>query len=89
MKFEGTKRKLINFAKHGITFEETTTGFRDPLSVTAIDPDHSLNEKRFVTFGMSTNGVILQVSHTERGESIRIISARAATKSETGIYEEG
>jgi uncharacterized DUF497 family protein len=64
MKFEwDAKKAQLNFTKHGITFEEASTAFRDPLSVTAVDPDHSLNEKRFVTFGMSAKGVILQVSH--------------------------
>jgi len=90
MKFEwDTSKARLNFAKHGITFEEATTVFRDPLSVTAVDPDHSMSEHRFVTFGMSAKGVLLQVSHAERGESIRIISARTATKSETKIYEKG
>lgn len=90
MKFEWDARKARrNLVKHRVTFEEATTVFRDPLSVTAVDPDHSVREKRFVTFGLSANGVLLQVSHTERGESIRIISARRATKSETQIYEEG
>ena len=90
MKFEWDARKARrNFVKHKITFEDAMTVFRDPLSLTAVDPDHSVREKRFVTFGISANGVLLQVSHTERGESIRIISARRATKSETEIYEEG
>ena len=90
MKFEwDAKKARRNFVKHKITFEEAMTVFRDPLSVTAVDPDHSVREMRFVTFGLSANGVLLQVSHTERGESIRIISARRATKSETQIYEEG
>ena len=90
MKFEWDAKKAHrNFVKHKTTFEEAMTVFRDPLSVTAVDPDHSIREKRFVTFGVSANGVLLQVSHTERGESIRIISARRATKSETEIYEEG
>jgi hypothetical protein len=89
MKFEWDARKArLNFAKHGVSFEEATTVFRDPLSVTAVDPDHSLYENRFVTFGMSSSGALLKVSHTERGESIRIISARIATKNETRIYEE-
>jgi len=63
MKFEwDTSKARLNFAKHGITFEEATTVFRDPLSVTAVDPDHSMSEHRFVTFGMSAKGVLLQVS---------------------------
>lgn len=82
----GRKKARRNFVKHRISFEEAMTVFRDPLSVTALDPDHFLSEKRFVTFGVSTNGILLQVSHTERGGLIRIISARTATKSETQIY---
>jgi uncharacterized DUF497 family protein len=85
--WDADKAKL-NFAKHRISFEEATTAFRDPLSVTAADPDHSMSENRLVTFGMSSKGILLKISHTERGESIRIISARNATKQETRIYEE-
>ena len=90
MQFKWDARKARrNYVKHRVTFEEAMTVFRDPLSVTAVDPDHSVREKRFVTFGLSERGVVLQVSHTEQGESIRIISARRATTSETKIYEEG
>ena len=62
---------------------------RDSFSATAHDPDHSENEKRFVTFGISSRGRLLAVSHTEKGNAIRIISARLATNSERQIYEEG
>jgi uncharacterized protein len=90
MKFEWDSRKArLNRAKHRVSSEEATTAFRDPLSATAPDPDHSDSEYRFVTFGVSTNGRLLTISHPERGESIRIISARLATKQERGIYEEG
>jgi uncharacterized DUF497 family protein len=90
MKFEWDLRKAkLNYAKHRVTFEEATTAFRDPLSTTGADPDHSANENRFVTFGVSTKDRLLVVSHTERGESIRIISARPATRQEREIYEEG
>jgi uncharacterized DUF497 family protein len=90
MKFEWDLRKAkLNFAKHRVTFEEATTAFRDPLSTTGADPDHSANENRFVTFGVSTKERLLVVSHTERGESIRIISARLAKRQEREIYEEG
>lgn len=55
MKFEWDPQKAkINFVKHRVTFEEATTAFRDPLSTTGPDPDHSANEHRFVTFGVST-----------------------------------
>ncbi|MGR8981296.1 MAG: BrnT family toxin [Gammaproteobacteria bacterium] len=59
------------------------------FSATAHDPDHSESEERFVTFGISSRGRLLAVSHTERGNAIRIISARPATNSERQIYEEG
>ena len=74
---------------HGVSFEEAATAFRDPLSATALDPDHSVGENRFVTFGLSSKGRVLTVSHTERGETIRFISARLATKQERKIHEEG
>ena len=53
------------------------------------DPDHSFYEFRFLTFGLSSSGRILVVAHTERGEAIRLISARPATRSERRAYEEG
>ncbi|MCI5130800.1 MAG: BrnT family toxin, partial [Candidatus Electrothrix sp. EH2] len=56
---------------------------------TAYDPDHSEYEDRFVTFGISSRGRLLTVAHTERGNAIRIISARPATTSERQIYEQG
>jgi uncharacterized DUF497 family protein len=90
MKFQWDPRKAkLNVAKHGVSFEEATTAFRDRLSATATDPDHSEDEKRFVTFGLSCKGRLLQISHTERGDLIRIINARLATKHERKIYEEG
>lgn len=89
MRFEWDPRKAkLNLRKHRVSFEEATTAFRDPLAATGDDPDHSLSENRFVTFGVSSKGRVLTVSHTERGESIRIISARPATKQERKIYEE-
>jgi len=90
MNFEWDARKAkVNLRKHGISFEEATTAFRDPLAVTASDLTHSSNEHRFVTFGLSSKGKLLTISHTERGESIRIITARQSTKRERKIYEEG
>jgi uncharacterized DUF497 family protein len=79
----------LNIRKHRVSFEEATTVFRDPLSATAPDPDHSIWENRFVTLGLSFAGRLLIIFHAERGESIRIISARNATKQERKIYEEG
>lgn len=83
------KKAAINQRKHGVTFEEASSTLRDPFSATAHDPDHSENEERFVTFGISSRRRLLAVSHTEKGNAIRIISARLATNSERQIYEEG
>lgn len=78
-----------NLRKHGVSFEEASTSFRDPLSVTGADPDHSVGENRLITFGESVAGRLLVVAHTERGAVIRIFSARRATRPERKIYEEG
>ncbi len=89
MRFEWHRTKAAdNVAKHGVSFEEAATVFRDPLSATGPDPDHSLDEERSVTFGISSSGNLLVIAHTERGDTIRIISARPATASERNIYEE-
>lgn len=89
-KFEWDPRKAkLNVSKHRVSFEGATTVFRDPLSVTAPDPDHSIRDNRFVTLGMSSAGRLLTIFYAEQGESIRIISARNATKQERKIYEEG
>ena len=79
---------MSNLRKHGVSFEEASTALRDSFSATAHDPDHSEDEDRFVTLGVSSIGRLLAVAHTERGNNIRIISARLATKSERKIYEE-
>jgi uncharacterized DUF497 family protein len=90
MRFEWDPKKAdANFRKHGVSFEEATTALRDEFAVTGHDPDHSLEEDRFVTFGVSTQGRLLVVAHTERRGVIRIISARPATRPERNIYEEG
>jgi uncharacterized DUF497 family protein len=77
-----------NLRKHGVSFEEASSAFFDPLSATGDDPDHSFDERRFVTFGMSSSGRLLVVAHTERDGAIRIISARQATRQERTFYEE-
>ncbi len=77
-----------NVKKHGITFDEASTAFQDPISITISDPAHSKVEERFVLLGCSYRYRLLVVVHTERGEHIRIISARAATKKEKSQYEE-
>ena len=90
MRFEWDPAKAAdNVARHGVSFQEAATVFRDPLSATGPDPDHSFDEERFVTFGISTSGRLLVIAHTERGDTIRIISARPATVGERKIYEEG
>jgi len=78
-----------NLRKHGVTFEEASGVFYDPLAVTGADPDHSEGEERMITFGMSSVGRLLVVAHTDRGDAIRIVNARVATKLERRIYEEG
>lgn len=83
------KKAKSNLKKHGISFEEAATPLSDPMSATGADPDHSITEERYVTFGVSEMGRLLVVYHTEEGETIRIISARTASKGEREIYEEG
>lgn len=86
--FEWDNRKAqSNKKKHGITFEEASTVFGDPLSVTIPDPGHSAGEDRFVTLGLSVNNKLIIVVHTDRNDTIRIISARAATRYEREQYE--
>ena len=81
---EKAKKNLKN---HKISFDEASTVFNDPLSVTIPDPDHSINEQRYIDIGFSDNGRILILSYTERGENIRIISCRKATAAERKRYE--
>jgi uncharacterized protein len=78
-----------NLEKHGVSFEEASTVFFDPLSVTGRDPEHSLGERRYAIFGQSAAGRFLVVAHTEREDRIRIISAREGHRSERKLYEEG
>jgi len=84
----GLRQAAQNLRKHRVSFREAVSVFYDPLATTGADPDHSEDEQRFVTFGMSSTSGLLAVSHTGRGEAIRIISARRATQSERRIYEE-
>jgi len=76
-----------NSTKHGVSFEEATTLFGDPLSLTIRDPAHSSEEQRFITVGESVDHRLLVAVHTERGDNIRIISAREATRKEGRQYE--
>ena len=77
-----------NLRKHGVSFPEAATAFHDPLSVTIPDPDHSASEERFLLVGISALRRLLVVAHAERGDEIRIISARSATRPERDNYEE-
>jgi uncharacterized DUF497 family protein len=87
--FEWDPRKdSANRRKHGVGFAEASTVFDDPLSTTIPDPDHADDEERFVIVGMSSERSLLAVVHTIRGERIRLISARSATKHERRDYEE-
>jgi uncharacterized DUF497 family protein len=77
-----------NREKHGVSFEEAATAFGDPLSSTIMDPDSSDDEFRFVLVGQAASGRLLVVVHTDRGESVRLISARLATRRERQSYEQ-
>jgi uncharacterized protein len=89
LQFRWDRRKASsNAAKHGVSFEEAASAFADPLSLTIEDPDHSRGENRYILVGETYRHKLVVVSHTERGDDIRIISARLATKSERQTYEE-
>jgi uncharacterized DUF497 family protein len=78
-----------NVRKHGVSFDEASTAFGDPLSVTIDDPDHSVDEQRLLLLGQTLNGKLLVIAHVDDGETIRIISARMAERHERRQYEEG
>jgi len=82
-------KAAANLKKHKVSFEEASTVLADPLAITGADPDHSISEARYITFGLSNRRRLLAVSHTEEDDVIRIISARAATRPERRLYEEG
>ena len=83
------KKAAGNLKKHGVSFEEATTVFGDVFSSTVEDTLHSREERRFATIGESIQGRLIVVAHTDEGNSIRIISARAATRKERKCYEQG
>ena len=104
MEFEWDLPKAAaNVRKHGVTFDEAATVFLDEIAVSGADPDHSVGEARYITFGTSRLahhvwhitfgtsrlGKLLAVSHTRRATAIRITSARRLTRTERKIYEEG
>ena len=84
-----SKKAQSNKRKHGITFEEASTIFGDPLSITIPDPAHSIGKDRFITLGISINDKLIVIVHTDRDDIIRIISARKATRNERMQYEQG
>ena len=81
-------KDATNRRKHGVGFTEASTIFDDPLSITIPDPGRAVDEERFVIVGMSSKQRLLIVVHTIRGERIRLISARSATRHEKRNYEE-
>ena len=82
------EKARTNLRKHNVTFEEASSVFGDPVSITIPDPDHSMGEMRFLDIGLSHFGRLLVVAYTERRSRIRIISARPATRRERKRYEE-
>ncbi len=88
MQFDWDRGKAErNLKKHRVSFDEAVTVFYDPLAATFDDPDHSVGERRLVTVGRSSRGRLLVVAHVERGESVRIISARLTTARERKRHE--
>jgi len=89
IEFEWDPEKATkNIKKHQVSFNEAATVFGDPLSMTFFDPDHSIDENRYITIGLSYLGRLLIVAHTDRDDHMRIISARKATRRERKFYEE-
>jgi len=90
VKFEWDQNKAAsNLSTHGVSFDEAKTVFNDPLYVDFFDPDHSYKEHRYIIIGQSTDNRLLLVAYTEREDTIRLISAREATRKERKDYEEG
>jgi uncharacterized protein len=90
MRFDWDENKAVsNLSKHGVSFEEAKTVFDDPLYVDFYDPAHSEEEDRYVIVGESSQRRLLIASYTERGNLIRLISAREVTRTERKVYEEG
>jgi uncharacterized DUF497 family protein len=89
MQFEWDSEKVTaNLSKHGVSFDEARTVFDDPLYVDFYDPDHSVEEQRYIIIGQSESGRLLMVSYTERDDTIRMISSREVTPEERKAYEE-
>lgn len=82
------KKAALNLRKHGVSFEEAATIFKNVLATIYEDPDHSAREKRFLMIGSSAQGRLLIVAYQDRGERIRMINARRVTRKEREMYEE-
>jgi len=83
------RKAAVNLKKHGVSFEEAAGVFLDPLAITFDDPDHSLDERRFVTIGHTRRRRLVVVAHRDVDNSrVRIISARKATRGERHGYQE-
>ncbi len=90
MQFEWNPDKArSNLKKHEVSFNEASTVFNDPLSMTFPDPNHSYSEDRYVIIGLSSAGRILVIPHTDRADRVRIISAREATRNDRRFYKDG
>jgi uncharacterized protein len=88
-RFEWSREKArANLKKHQVDFEEASTVFNDPQFITFLDEEHSTDEDRYITLGLSSKSRLLMVAHTERDDKIRIISARKAAKNEEKFYQE-
>jgi uncharacterized protein len=88
MTFEYDPLKVqTNWRKHGVSFAEAEFVFFDPLAIHDVDPD-SIDEKRFITVGRGNSGLLLVIVYTMRGDAVRLISARRATRQEAKAYEE-
>jgi uncharacterized DUF497 family protein len=83
------EKAASNLAKHGVSFEEASTVFGDPLATTVPDPDHSRDDEHLPTAGMSNKQRVVIVWHVEQDEEVRIIGAREVTPRERRIYESG
>lgn len=90
MEFEWDRNKAtVNLSRHNISFDEAKTVFQDPFYIVFDDPDHSFEEDRRVVIGQSAENRLLFISYTERGNTVRLISARRVTRNERELYEEG
>ena len=89
LRFEWDPGKAArNIKRHGISFDEAATIFDDPMFTTVIDQEHSSDEERYITIGLSSGGRLLIIAHTDREGQVRIISVRKATKKEERFYAE-